>query len=139
MPIWALGYVFIVSYIALRVLRNPLTSLRDDRYFVFDNFAIVAWFFIAVFANPQWWMFLLPPALLVLDSFRSKNQLIFCILILITYLFYPMHWPTLVGLYTSYHIPAVLITGRWFGWVFTVLAGLLLFWVFALKREFDHT
>jgi len=28
-----------------------------------------------------------------------------------------------------------MITGLWFGWVFTVLAGLLLFWVFALSKE----
>jgi hypothetical protein len=134
-PIWLLGYAFIVCYTAVRVLKKPLASLRDDRYFVFDTFAIVAWFFIAVFTQPQWWMFLLPPALLVLDSFRSKNGLVFCVLILITYLFYPMQWPKLVAVFVSYHIPTLLITGLWFGWVFTVLAGLLLFWVFALSKE----
>jgi hypothetical protein len=127
LPIWALGYVFIVCYVAARVFRNPLTSLRDDRYFVFDNFAIVAWFFIAVFTNPQWWMFLLPPALLVLDSFRKKNGLVVCILILITFLFYPMlqywdvypmQWNWGIGVYA-----------------FIALAALLLFWVLELKRE----
>jgi hypothetical protein len=81
------------------------------------------------------WVFLLPPALLVLDSFRSKNGLVFCVLILITYLFYPMQWPKLLAVFVSYHIPALLITGLWFQWVFTVLAGLLLFWVFALSKE----
>ena len=65
-------------------------SLRDDRYFAFDTFAIVAWFFIAVNTQAQWWVFLLPPALLVLDSFRSRYGLVFCILILIAYPFYPM-------------------------------------------------
>jgi len=134
-PIWLLGYVFILCYMAVRVLRKPLTSLRDDRYFVFDNFAIVAWFFIAVLTYPQWWMFLLPPALLVLDSFRSKYGLVFCILVLFTYLFYMMQWDTLAGLFASYHIPALMLARSWFGWVFTVLAGLLLFWVFALKKE----
>lgn len=49
-----------------------------------DNFVIVAWFLMAVYTHAQWWMFLLPPALLVLDSFRSKNGPIFCIMILIT-------------------------------------------------------
>jgi hypothetical protein len=132
-PIWVLGYVFIVCYTAVRVLRNPLKSLRDNRYFVFDNFAIVAWFFIAVYTLPQWWMFLLPPALLVLDSFRNKSGLIFCILILITYLFYAMNW--LGGVFVSYHFPALVITGLWFRWVFTVLAGLLMFWVFVLSKE----
>jgi hypothetical protein len=132
-PIWLLGYVFILSYMAVRVLRKPLTSLRDDRYFVFDTFAIVAWFFIAVLTFPQWWMFLLPPALLVLDSFRSKYGLVFCILILFTYLFYAMNW--LGRVFVSYHIPTLLIAGLWFRWVFTVLAGLLMFWVFALSKE----
>ncbi|MGZ4924835.1 MAG: glycosyltransferase family 39 protein [Halobacteriota archaeon] len=132
-PIWLLGYVLIVCYIAVRVLRDPQTSLRDDRYLVFHTFVIVAWFFIAVFTQPQWWMFLIPPALLVLDRFRSKNGLVFCILILFTYLFYSMHW--LAGNLASYQIPAVVVTGPWFGWVFTALAGLLLFWVFTLKEE----
>jgi len=79
-------------------------------------------------------MFLLPPALLVLDSFRSNYGLVFCILILFTYLFYP--WRFTQKGFASFHIPSTLmITGYWFGWVFTVLAGLLLFWVFALGKE----
>jgi hypothetical protein len=134
-PIWLLGYAFILCYSAVRVIRKPLMSLRDSRYFAFDTFAIVAWFFIAVFTQPQWWVFLVPPALLVLDSFRSRYGLVFCIPILFTYLFYPMQWPALVAAFASYHIPALHITGLWFGSVFTVLAGLLLFWVFALKKE----
>jgi hypothetical protein len=28
-----------------------------------------------------------------------------------------------------------MITGLGFGWIFTVLAGLLMFWVFALSKE----
>jgi Dolichyl-phosphate-mannose-protein mannosyltransferase len=138
-PVWLLGYVFILCYTAVRVLRKPLTSLRDDRYFFFDNFAIVAWFFISVFTEPQWWIFLIPPALLVLDSFRSKNEPVFCILILITYLFYPMNWPGLVGVFASYHIPALLLTKDLSRWIFTVLASLLLFWVFALNEELRST
>jgi len=137
-PIWVLGYVFILSYMAVRVLRKPLMSLRDYRYFVFDNFAIVAWFFIAVFTWPEWWMFLLPPALLVLDSFRRKYGLVFCILILFTYLFYA---DSTTGAESSWllRIPGwdviTMISRIWFGWVFTVLAGLLLFWVFVLSKE----
>jgi hypothetical protein len=79
------------------------------------------------------------PALVVLDSFRSKYGLVFGILILFTYLFYPLHWPASV--FASYHTPALLIivTGHWFGWVFTVLVGLLLFWVFALSKELSDT
>ena len=133
MPIWLLGYVFIVSYMAVRVLRKPLTSLRDDRYFVFDNFVIVAWFFIAVLTWSQWWMFLLPPALLVLDSFRSKYGLLFCILILIAYPFYPL--ASRAEIFASYHIPTALMITGGAGWAFTVLAGLLLFWVFVLSKE----
>ena len=164
-PIWLQGYVVILCYTAVRVLRDPLTSLRDDRYFAFDNFAIVAWFFIAVFTFPQWWMFLLLPALLVLDSFRSKNGLVFCILILFTYLFYanntagyllatttwPEWWmfllPTpvfwLAGYIPGFYVitmvttPGLLwdFTVLWLGWVFTILAGLLMFWVFVLMKE----
>jgi hypothetical protein len=138
-PIWVLGYAFILCYSAVRVIRKPLMSLRDSRYFAFDTFAIVAWFFIAVQTQPQWWVFLLPPALLVLDSFRSRYGLVFCILILFTYLFYPMRYQALVGVFASYHIPALMITGLWFGWAFTVLAVLLLFWVFALGKELSDT
>jgi len=139
-PIWVLGYVFILCYTAVRVLRKPLTSLRDDRYFVFDNFAIVAWFFIAVFTWPQWWMFLLPPALLVLDSFQNKYGLVFCILILFTYVFYASH-TTGTETYWLAHISfpvwreTMMISRVWFEWVFTALAGLLLFWVFVLHKE----
>jgi hypothetical protein len=140
-PIWLLGYVFILSYMAVRVLRKPLTSLRDDRYFAFDNFAIVAWFFIAVQTLPQWWMFLLPPALLVLDSFRSKYGIVFCILILFTYLSYSMHSLAFTGVlnFAGYHILAWFAGLGFgmigFGWVFTILAGLLLFWIFVLSKE----
>jgi hypothetical protein len=135
-PIWLLGYAFLLSYVTVRALRKPLTSLRDERYFAFDNFAIVAWFFIAVFTWPEWWMFLLPPTLLVLDSFRSKYGLVLCILILFTYLFYANH--TMAGFWLA-RIPVwdviTIISRIWFGWVFTVLAGLLLFWVFVLSKE----
>jgi hypothetical protein len=59
-------------------------------------------------------------------------------LILITYLFYAMDW--LPGNFDEYHILITglgfgMITGPRFVWVFTVLAGLLLFWVFALTKE----
>jgi hypothetical protein len=144
--VWLPGYVAILCYMAVRVFRKPLTSICDDRYFVFDNFVIVAWFFIAVQTWPQWWVFLLPPALLVLDNFRTKYGLVFCILILITYLFIAMRdmFTSTSGLarvafFAGYriplYIPALLSTGRWFEWLFTVLAGLLLFWVFALSKE----
>ena len=127
-PIWVLGYAFILCYSAVRVIRKPLKSLRDSRYFAFDTFAVVAWFFIAVFTQVQWWVFLLPPALLVLDSFRSRYGLVLCILILIAYPFYPMGFTQIVRFFP-------MITGLWFGWVFTVLAGLLLFWIFTLSKE----
>ena len=32
-PIWLLGYAFILCYTAVRVYSKPLTSLRDERYF----------------------------------------------------------------------------------------------------------
>jgi hypothetical protein len=71
----------------------------------------------------------------VLDSFQSKYGRVFCILVLFTYLFYMMQWDTLAGLFASYDVPASTLARGWFGWVFTVLAGLLLFWVFTLKKE----
>ena len=52
-PIWVLGYAFILCYSAVRVLRKPLTSLRDYRYFAFDNFAIVAWFAYRYLLGPS--------------------------------------------------------------------------------------
>ena len=138
-PIWALGYALILCYIAVSVLRNPKRALWDSRYFIFHNFVIVAWFFVAVFTQPQWWMFLVPIAILTLDNFKSKYGVFCCILIFIVYLFYPMAmYFNMVGSFTSYHIPAVLITKSLSGWVFTLLAGALLFWIFELKRELGN-
>jgi len=135
-PIWVLGYAFILCYTAVRVYRKPLTFLRDDRFLAFANFVIVAWFFIAGVTWPQWWVFLLPPALLVLDSFRSKNGIVFCILTLFTYLFYAN---ASIGGFWLARVPVwdviTVISRIWYGWVFAFLAGLLLFWVFVLSRE----
>ena len=85
-------------------------------------------------------MFLLPPALLVLDSFRSKYGLIFCVLILFTYQFFANY--TMGGVWLA-RIPVLDVITKisriWFGSVFTVLAGLLLFWVFVLSKELNSS
>jgi len=138
-PIWLLGYVVILCYMAARVLGNPKKYFQDDRYFIFYNFTIIAWFFIAVFTHPQWWMFLVPAALLTLDNFKNKAGTIACIFILIAYPLYPMYWGAIVAVFTSYHIPAAVLTGTPSTLVSAVLAGLLVFWIFASKRELDHT
>ena len=117
---------------AVRVLGNPKRALQDNRYFVSYNSAIVAWFFIAVMTLPQWWMFLIPVALLALDNFQNKNGVLFCILIVALYFLYPMYF-NFDGLWTSYHIPAIAPVVA--SYAFAVVAALLLFWVLELKRE----
>jgi hypothetical protein len=134
-PIWPIGYAFILCYMAVRVLGNSKRALQDDRYFVFYNFAIVAWFFIAVFTDPQWWMFLVPVALLALDNFQNKNGVLFCVIILAIYLLYPLYWWNWESALIGHSSPA--ISWNLFVWVFTILAGALLFWVLALKRELE--
>ncbi|MGZ4864800.1 MAG: hypothetical protein ACXV5H_08375 [Halobacteriota archaeon] len=132
-PIWIVGYIFILCYMAVRVLGKPERAL-DDRYFVYYNFAIVAWFFIAVFTNPQWWMFLTPVALLALDKFQNNSGILFYIGISTVYLFYPMYW-NWGSLLPSYYLPVLAPAVATYA--FVILAALLLFWILALKREFD--
>ncbi len=136
-PIWLPGYALILGYAAVRVFRHPLTALYDGRYFALDAFAIVAWFFIAVFTHLQWWIFIVPGALVVLDSFRSKSAVLFCVSALVVYFFYAMFWPGMVVGFISYGIPAVMDTAQWFQWAFILLAGLLLFWVVVLVMELN--
>lgn len=137
LPIWLPGYVLIVGYVAARVFRNPITALHDRRYFAFDAFAIIAWFFIAVFTHLQWWIFLIPGALLVLDSFRSKSAPLLCVSILVVYFFYAMFWPGMAVGFTSYGIPTVMSSIQWCQWAFTLLAGLMLFWIIVLAKELN--
>jgi hypothetical protein len=142
--IWPLGYLCILCYMAARVLGNPSTYLQDGRYFVFFTFVIIAWFFVAVFTHPQWWMFLVPAALLTLDSFKNKAGIVACVGILIVYPVYPMLWEEIAVVITSYHVPAAIFTGTHLAWISAVLAdavlaSLLLFWIFASKRELDST
>jgi hypothetical protein len=135
--IWITGYAFILCYMAVRVLEDPKRALRDTRYFVFYNFAIVAWFFIAVNTHPQWWMLLIPVALLALDNFQNKNGVLFCVIILAVYLFYPLAWWDWPSLLAGYFTPAIFqdASGAPFVLVFTIMAGSLLLWVIELKRE----
>ncbi len=134
-PIWLPGYALTVGYTAVRVSRNPAAALHDRRFFALDAFAVAAWFFIAVFTHLQWWIFLIPGALIVLDSFRSKSALLLCVSVLVAYFFYAMFWPGMAVGFISYGIPTVMGATQWFQWSFTLLAGLLLFWVIALVAE----
>ncbi|MGZ4864758.1 MAG: glycosyltransferase family 39 protein [Halobacteriota archaeon] len=145
-PIWLLGYVFILCYMAIRVLRSPRKYLQDGRYFIFFIFTIVAWFFIAVFTHPQWWMFIIPASLLMLDNFENKAATYAFICILIAYPFYPMWWAELPAFFTSYYIPAAIFTvpGSHLGLISAgladvVLAGSLMFWIYVSKRELNST
>jgi hypothetical protein len=134
-PIWAIGYVLILCYIALRVLRNPNRALQDCRYFIFYAFSIVAWFFIAAYTHPQWWMFLLPTALLSLDNFTDKRGIIFCLLILAVFPVYIFTFQTAPALFALYHVTVIRITGNLSGFVSLALASLLFFWTYILRQE----
>jgi len=143
-PIWLLGYVFMMCYMAIRVLGNPRKYLQDGRYFIFFIFTIVAWFFIAVFTHVMWWMFIIPALLLMLDNFENKAGTYAFVCILIAYSFYPMLWSEIPAIITSYHIPAaIFIDSAWgqvsAGLADAVLAGLLMFWIYVSKRELDST
>ncbi|MGA7075967.1 MAG: hypothetical protein WBZ42_05410, partial [Halobacteriota archaeon] len=134
-PIWLFGYVFILCYIAVRVLKNSEQSIRDKRYFIFYVFVIIAWFFAAVFTQPQWWMFLLPAALLSLDNFKKKRGIIFCLLILAVFPFYTLTFVTMPAFFAVYHVTAARITGNLAAFVSLVLTSALLFWAYELRKE----
>ena len=72
-PIWLLGYVFILSYMAARVLRKPLVSLRDDKVFRVLQLCYRRLVRHSSLHASKWWMFLIRVALLALDNFRNKN------------------------------------------------------------------
>ena len=141
-PIWLLGYSVILCYMGTRVLGNPRKYVHDGRYFIFFIFTIIAWFFVAVFTHPQWWMFIIPASLLMLDNFENKAGTYAFVCILIAYSFYPMLFYEIPAVITSYHIPAAIFIDPAWGQVSSgladaVLAGLLTFWFFVSKRELD--
>jgi hypothetical protein len=144
-PIWfIMGYAFILCYMAVRVLRNPAQALQDKRYFTFYSFSIVAWFFIAVFTHPQWWMFLVPVALLALDNFQNKSGVLLCVLTFAIFLLYPLRWPEIAKLYpvyfdwfgitARYPMPAFIAQPS-FTWIHLLLTASLLLWIWLMAQE----
>ncbi len=133
-PIWAIGYALIVCYMALRVLRNPNRALRDNRHLIFYAFIIVSWFFIAVYTHPQWWMFLVPVALLSLDNFTDKRGMIFCLLIFAVFPVFIFTFQTAPALFALYHVTVTTIS-YFSGFVSFALASALFLWTYVLRQE----
>lgn len=143
-PVWLIGYVFILCYTAVSVLGKPEQALKDKRYFAFYSFAVAAWFFIAVETHPQWWMFLVPVALLALDNFQNKSGVLLCVVISAIFFLYPLHWGAIAELYpfyfdlfgitARYPVPAFIAKPS-FAWIHMLLTASLLLWIWVMARE----
>ncbi|MGZ4848288.1 MAG: hypothetical protein ACXV2D_02170 [Halobacteriota archaeon] len=142
--VWLIGYALILCYMAVRVLVNPKQALQDKRYFTFYSFSIAAWFLIAVFTHPQWWMFLVPVALFSLDNFRNKSVALLCVLTSALFLVYPLYWGEIAKLYSAYFgwlgVTALYTLSRSvvnpaFAWAHVLLTGSLLLWIGVMLRE----
>jgi|GEM_PF-860594 len=139
--IWLIGYGLIIYAYFRDVYKagNATASINSGtRRFIFYCFAVTAWFFIAVYSQPQWWIFILPSILLVLDHFRSKLNYALCLVLMGLYLFYPMvftGWPMNT---LGHYIPVLPIVGT----NETILMGVLILvlgiWTMELWEELKY-
>jgi len=131
--IWLLGYA-IISY---DFLHHALYGKAPvgPRHFILYTFTAVAWFFATVYTHPQWWVFILPAALLVLDSFRSKLNYVFCMGLMTLFLLYPMMWVDNIDSFLGQYLPSTLIPGKYSVILVTAIVSLLIIWIISLRRE----
>lgn len=139
--IWLIGFGLII-YAYFRDVHRPSNATASinsgARRFIFYCFAITAWFFITVYSQPQWWIFILPSILLVLDNFRNRLNYVLCLALMGLYLFYPMlftGWPMNT---LGHYIPVFPFIGT----NATILMGLLILvlgiWTMELWEELKY-
>jgi hypothetical protein len=143
--IWLMGYLVIIYCLITQVMKNPGVFLRDQRYFAFFNFTIIAWFFISNLTLPQWWMLLVPALLFILDSFKTVSSYIFSALVLLLFLLYPMistfnyeNSNIISYVMASYNIPVFFLNNQSSTILLTVILGLLLLLIFDLHRAINE-
>lgn len=132
--IWLMGYAIIV-YDYLRNVLKTWGSPADRRHFIFYNFTIIAWFFATVFAQPQWWVFLLPVILLVLDNFHNKLNYVLCLALSVLYLFYVMMWTNNIDIIFVHYLPVVPAYGKYALILTTAIIAVLIIWALEIRNE----
>jgi hypothetical protein len=129
--LWLLGYIVILYYLWYNIRKSSEKVYQDRRYFVFVSFATVAWFFVAVYSHPQWWVLLLPPILLVLDNFQNEDNYLFTLILMTLALFYATMWSAITDVLRGY-LPTFQISGQLTMLLWTSMAGLLTIWILDL-------
>jgi len=113
LSLWLLGYFFIFCFIGHYTIKNSSTFVNDRRYFDFFNFIVIIWFFISVFTYPQWWILLLPAIILVMDSFKIKNNYIYCVFVFTIFLIFIDSWVgTIISSFDAYFGPFISALGQ---------------------------
>jgi hypothetical protein len=133
--IWLLGYLIILYDLVHNMMNKPNDLYADKRYFIFFSFATISWFFVSVLTNPQWWIILIPPMLLVLDTFHNKFNYFFACSILALFWFYPMMWVNNIDKILNNYIAVVPIEGNFATILSTSMVAVLLAWMIELRTE----
>lgn len=83
--VWLLGYI-ILLWIIFRFIEVNFRNL------IGALFLITSWFFITVFTQPQWWIWLLPISIFTIAEFKEKIFWYLFALLNIAFIAYPMMW-----------------------------------------------
>lgn len=135
LSIWQIGY-FLLLYIFFNMVRNDYRKIyRDPKYPVFFIFATLAWFFIAVYNHPQWWIILLPVILLALDNFKSKINYLFAFGIMSLFIFYPMLWTNNIDIYMRTYLPVINFSDENSIILTNLIISILVLWILELYLE----
>ncbi|MDD1683354.1 MAG: hypothetical protein LUO98_05905 [Methanoregula sp.] len=138
LSIWLLGYIIMLYDMVKR--SESANRLPVKKLFILYVFSALAWFFISVYTHPQWWMVLIPPFVLVLDTFSSKFNYLFYVCVSVLFLFYPLQWTNNIEKIVKFYMPVFPVTGNFSIIIVTLLSAVLLLWMFELRQEtLEHT
>ncbi len=136
--IWLLGYA-ILLYAFFRDALRADKAPGDGRRFIFYSFAVTAWFFVAVYTHPSWWIFLLSPILFVMDNFKSRLNYVFCLAFMTLYVFFTMMWVNNTIYVLRCYMPVFLVTGDYATILITAILALLVVWAMEAREELRAT
>ena len=105
MSIWLLGYLIILYDLSVNIQSSNKQQL--SKIFIFYIFAVIALLFISVYSNPQWWVLLVPPLLLVLDNFKYRFNYVFYIAISVLFLFFTLQFMNNIDITLKYYMPII--------------------------------
>ncbi len=131
--IWLLGYVVILYDLWSKSQSN--NKIQLSKSFMFYIFAAIAWLFVSAYANPQWWLLLVPPLLLVLDNFEYKFNHVFYVTISVLFLFYTLQWTNNIDVILKFYMPIIRVAGLFSIVVFSLISAILLIWIFGLRKS----